>query len=39
MQGGRLALILARGIGQAFVTKEVGLDRVEAFLGEVLAER
>jgi len=38
MQGGRLALILARGIGRAFVTKEVGLDRVEAFLDRVLAE-
>lgn len=39
MAGGRLALILARGIGQAFVTKEVELARIEAFLAKVLAER
>ncbi len=38
MAGGRLALILARGIGQAFVTKEVPLDRIEGFLAKVLAE-
>ncbi len=38
MQGGRLGLILARGIGQAFTTKEVELATVEAFLAKVLAE-
>jgi 3-dehydroquinate synthase len=32
MSGGRLAFILARGIGQAFVTKEVELATVAAFL-------
>jgi 3-dehydroquinate synthase len=36
MQGGRLGLILARGIGRAFVTKEVELAQVEAFLARAL---
>lgn len=39
MQGGRLGLILARGIGQAFVTKQVELSRVEDFLAAVLDQR
>jgi 3-dehydroquinate synthase len=38
MQGGRLALILARGIGGAFMTKDVPLGRIEAFVADVLAE-
>lgn len=38
MAGGRLALILARGIGEAFVTKDVPLDRIATFLAKVLAE-
>ena len=38
MAGGRLALILARGIGDAFVTKDVPLDRITTFLAKVLAE-
>ena len=37
MQGGRLGLILARGIGQAFITKDVELARIEAFLAGALA--
>ncbi len=37
MQRGRLGLILARGIGQAFVTKDVELAQIEAFLGRALA--
>ncbi len=32
MQAGRLAFILARGIGEAFVDKDVALGEVEAFL-------
>jgi 3-dehydroquinate synthase len=32
MSGSRLAFILARGIGQAFVTKDVPLETVAAFL-------
>jgi 3-dehydroquinate synthetase len=32
MAGGRLALILARGIGQAFVARDVGPARLAAFL-------
>ena len=32
MSGGRLSFILARGIGQAFVAKDVDLADVEAFL-------
>lgn len=39
MSGGRLGLILARGIGRAFVTKDVGLARIEAFLAGQLAAR
>ena len=38
MAGGRLALILTRGIGQAFVTNDVDLGRIERFLTGVLAE-
>ncbi len=37
MAAGRLAFILARGIGQAFVTKDVSLDAVEAYLDRVVA--
>jgi 3-dehydroquinate synthase len=32
VRGGKLPLILTRGIGQSFVTDEYGLDRVAAFL-------
>ncbi len=39
MSGGRLALILARGIGQAFVTKDVELPRIEAYLNRALKYR
>ena len=38
MSGDRLALILARGIGQAFVTKDVALADIEAFLARVVSE-
>ena len=38
MSGGTLAFILARGIGQAFVARDVALTEVEAFLDRVLAE-
>ena len=38
MAAGRLALILARGIGDAFVTKDLPLERIAAFLAKVLAE-
>jgi 3-dehydroquinate synthase len=37
LSGGRLTLILARGIGQAFVTRDVGAAQVEAFLAAELA--
>ena len=37
MSAGRLAFILARGIGQAFVARDVELAEVEAFLAEQLA--
>ena len=36
MSGGRLALILARGIGQTFVTRDIELAQIEAFLDRVL---
>lgn len=38
MSAGRLAFILARGIGAAFVTKDVEMAAVEAFLDRVQAE-
>ena len=34
--GGRVPFILARGIGQAFVDRDVELDEVEVFLGRQL---
>jgi 3-dehydroquinate synthase len=34
VRGGKLPLILTRGIGQSFVTDEFGLDAVAAFLDE-----
>jgi 3-dehydroquinate synthase len=37
MKGGTLPFILARGIGRAFVARDVPLADVEAFLGEVVA--
>ena len=38
MSSGTLAFILARGIGQAFVARDVALSDVESFLNLVLAE-
>jgi 3-dehydroquinate synthase len=38
MAGGRLAFILARGIGDAYVDKTVAIADVEAFMNQVLAE-
>lgn len=38
MAAGNLAFILARGIGQAFVAKDVSLAAVENFLGQRLAD-
>ena len=37
VRGGRLPLILTRGIGQAFVTEDYGLDGIAAFLDRPLA--
>ncbi len=34
VRGGKLPLILTRGIGQSFVTDEFGLDKVAAFLDQ-----
>ncbi|MFN3389932.1 MAG: hypothetical protein ACK40O_13500 [Allosphingosinicella sp.] len=31
-RGGRIPFILARGIGQAYVDRDVALEEVEAFL-------
>jgi 3-dehydroquinate synthase len=36
MSSGRLPFILARGLGQAFVARDVDLKDVEQFLGEQL---
>jgi hypothetical protein len=32
VQGGKLALVLVRGIGQAFVERNIPMDRLSAFL-------
>jgi 3-dehydroquinate synthase len=37
MSGGTLPFILARGVGQAFVARDVPLAEVEAFLGDIVA--
>jgi 3-dehydroquinate synthase len=39
VRDGRLAFILGRDIGQAFVSRDVDLGVVEALLGEALAAR
>jgi 3-dehydroquinate synthase len=39
VKGGRLALVLARGIGQAFVEHDVPMDRLSAFLRRECARR
>ncbi|HEV3241752.1 MAG TPA: 3-dehydroquinate synthase [Methyloceanibacter sp.] len=39
VQGGRLALVLVRGIGQAFVERDVAMDRLSAFLKRECARR
>ena len=36
--GGRVAFVLVRGIGEAFITREVALDRVEEFLTSTLVQ-
>jgi 3-dehydroquinate synthase len=36
--GGKLALVLTRGIGQAFVERDVALDRLQAFLERECAQ-
>ena len=33
VKGGRLALVLVRGIGEAFLERDVPMDRLQAFLG------
>jgi 3-dehydroquinate synthetase len=37
VKGGRLAFVLARGIGQAFVDRDVPTDNLEAFLARECA--
>jgi 3-dehydroquinate synthetase len=34
VKSGRLALILVHGIGQAFVERDVAMDRLSAFLAQ-----
>ena len=36
---GQLRMILARGIGQAFVTREIDLDKLRSVLSDALAGR
>jgi 3-dehydroquinate synthetase len=37
VKGGKLALVLARGIGQAFVEHDIELDRLKDFLEQECA--
>jgi shikimate kinase / 3-dehydroquinate synthase len=37
VEGGRLTFILARGIGESFIAKDIGEDKVSAFLAGELA--
>jgi len=37
VSGGRITFVLARGIGQAFVSQDVALDQVRALLNEAIA--
>ncbi len=37
VRDGRVAFVLARGIGEAFLTRDVGADTVRAFLADMLA--
>ncbi len=39
VKGGKLALVLARGIGQAFVEDDVAMDRLTEFLKKECAGR
>jgi 3-dehydroquinate synthase len=39
VKGGRLALVLVRGVGQAFVERDVAMDRLSAFLARECARR
>jgi 3-dehydroquinate synthetase len=39
VKGGKLALVLVRGIGEAFVEGDVPLDRLTAFLERECATR
>lgn len=39
VKGGKLALVLVRGIGEAFVEQDVAMDRLTAFLKEECARR
>jgi 3-dehydroquinate synthase len=39
VKGGKLALVLVRGIGEAFVEDDVAMDRLTAFLKEECARR
>jgi 3-dehydroquinate synthetase len=39
VQRGRLTFILVRGIGDAFVTREIEAAEIRAFLAEKLAQK
>jgi 3-dehydroquinate synthase len=39
VKGGRLALVLVRGVGRAFVERDVAMDRLSAFLARACARR
>jgi 3-dehydroquinate synthetase len=39
VKGGKLALVLVRGVGEAFVEDDVAMDRLTAFLKEECARR
>jgi 3-dehydroquinate synthetase len=39
VKGGRLALVLARGIGQAFVERKVPMEKLTRFLAQECGAR
>jgi 3-dehydroquinate synthetase len=39
VKGGKLALVLVRGVGQAFVERDVDMERLGAFLARACGSR
>jgi 3-dehydroquinate synthetase len=39
VKGGKLAFVLVRGIGEAYVERDVDMDRLKSFLGRECSSR